>query len=246
MEQSIGAWREAENRLCHGISLDKLVMRGNGLAMQIIRDETDIADGLRALALADPLLVPVIDAAGKVPLRLAHPDFAGLASIIVSQQVSKASAEAIFARLSNLVDPLDAERVLACGEETFREAGLSRPKQRTLLAVAEAVRCGELHFGRLCECSAQDALETMTRIKGIGPWTAEIYLLFCAGHPDIFPAGDLALQEAVRVSHGLPARPGDRELRAIAELWSPWRGVAARLLWAYYAVLKGGRDVIPV
>ncbi|MEZ5871245.1 MAG: DNA-3-methyladenine glycosylase [Nitratireductor sp.] len=214
--------------------------------MRIIQNEEDIAEGLAALAKADHRLVPVIEMSGKIPLRLARPDFAGLASIIVSQQVSKASAEAIFGRLSRLVVPLDAKTILACGEETFREAGLSRPKQRTLLAVAQAVECGELHFGRLCDCSADEALATMTRVKGIGPWTGEIYLLFCAGHPDIFPAGDLALQEAVRVSHGLDERPGDKELRRIAEQWSPWRGVAARLLWAYYAALKGGRDVIPV
>ena len=246
MKQAIGARCKTENGLCHAFLLDKLVLHGNGLAMRIIRNKRDIVDGLKALAMADPRLEPVIAVAGEVPLRLAAPDFAGLASIIVSQQVSKASAEAIFARLSNLVDPLDANAILDCSEETFREAGLSRPKQRTLLAVAEAVRCGELHFGRLCECAAEDAMGEMTRVKGIGPWTAEIYLLFCAGHPDIFPAGDLALQEAVRVAYGLDARPGDRELRAIAEQWSPWRGVAARLLWAYYAVLKGGRDVIPV
>jgi DNA-3-methyladenine glycosylase II len=86
----------------------------------------------------------------------------------------------------------------------------------------------------------------MTAVRGIGPWTAEIFLLFCGGHPDIFPAGDLALQEAVKVAFGLDDRPGDKQLREIALPWSPWRGVAARLFWAYYRAVKGGRDALPV
>ena len=214
--------------------------------MEAIRSLDDVRRGLAELTGADPRLAPVADLAGELPLRLSTPDFAGLAGIIVSQQVSRASAEAIHGRLVALVDPLDAPTLLACEESVFRQAGLSRPKQRALLSAAQAVAGGTLDFSSLARMGAEEALATMTAVKGIGPWTAEIYLLFCSGHPDIFPAGDLALQEAVRVAFGLPARPGDRQLRGIAAQWSPWRGIAARLFWAYYRAIKGGREALPV
>lgn len=212
--------------------------------MRVIRCAGDLEEGASVLATADPLLRPVVEMVGEIPLRLSTPDFAGLASIVVSQQVSKASADAIHARLARLVTPLDAPGLLAASDDTLREAGLSRPKQRTLRAIAEAVHEGELDLAGLCGLDAQEAIATMTRVKGIGPWTAEIYLLFCAGHADIFPAGDLALQEAARVALGLEERPGDTQLRQIAERWSPWRGVASRLLWSYYALLRK-RDATP-
>lgn len=214
--------------------------------MRIIRSNEDIAYGAKALAEADPALARAITIVGAIPLRLSTPDFAGLASIIVSQQVSKASAAAIFARLTRLVAPLDAATMLAAGDETLREAGLSRPKQRTLRAIAEAVSQGELDLSGLCTMPAEEAVAAMTRIKGVGPWTAEIYLLFCAGHGDIFPAGDLALQEAVRAILEMEARPSEKQLRRIAERWSPWRGVASRVMWAYYAALRGGREGDPL
>jgi DNA-3-methyladenine glycosylase II len=214
-------------------------------AMRVISCAADIEEGLAALAASDARLVPVIQQVGEVPLRRSTTDFAGLASIIVSQQVSKASADAIFGRLRRLVDPLEAETLLAAGEAVMREAGLSAPKQRTLVNIAGAVRAGELDLHALASMPAQEAIGSMTAIKGIGPWTAEIYLLFCAGHADIFPAGDLALQEAARAALSLDKRPADRELREIAGQWSPWRGVASRLLWAYYATLRGGRDAAP-
>jgi DNA-3-methyladenine glycosylase II len=216
--------------------------------MRPIRHSSDIDEALAHLRRADRRLDPVVEAvlasAGEVPLRLSDPGFASLASIVVSQQVSKASADAIYGRLSLLVDPLDAPSLLSAGEDTLREAGLSRPKQKTLLAVAGAVCEERIDLHGLCGATPQDAIAAMTAIHGIGPWTAEIYLLFCAGHPDIFPAGDLALQEAARSALSLEERPSDRQLRGIAEAWSPWRGVAARLLWSYYAVLRG-RDGTP-
>ena len=214
--------------------------------MRTIRCAQDVLEGAQALAGLDPRLQPVIEAVGEIPLRLSTPDFAGLASIIVSQQVSKASADAIFGRLRQLVDPLDAATVLASPEPVFRKAGLSRPKQRALLAAAEAVHERRVDLLSLCELPPDQAIGEMTRVKGIGPWTAEIYLLFCAGHGDIMPAGDLALQEAARSVLGLESRPNDRQLREIAARWSPWRGVAARLLWAHYALSRGGREGAPV
>ncbi|MCG6858940.1 MAG: DNA-3-methyladenine glycosylase [Salaquimonas sp.] len=214
--------------------------------MQVIRNSADVENGLEALLKIDPRLRPVAQAAGELPLRLSTPDFAGLAGIVISQQVSTASAAAIRNRFTALVDPLDAATLLACEEDVFREAGLSRPKQRTLLNVAEAVVSGELDLSMLATMQAEDAMAAMTAIKGIGPWTAEIYLLFCGGHADIFPAGDLALAEAVRAALKLDERPADRALREIAAMWAPWRGVAARLFWAYYRAIKGGRDALPV
>ena len=157
--------------------------------------------------------------------------------------MSKASAAAIFGRLTRLVDPLTAEALLAVNEDVFRAAGLSRPKQRTLLAVAGAVRDG-LDLDRLCVMDAGEAIEAMVAVPGIGPWTAECYLLFAAGHADVFPARDVALQSAVGHALGIEPRPGESQLAALAESWSPWRGVAARLFWAYYAAIKG-REAAP-
>ncbi len=205
----------------------------------------DVKSGLKALAAADPRLVAVIAAAGPVPLRRSEPGFASLVSIVISQQVSKASAEAIEGRLRAILDPLTPSCVLEAGDDAFRVAGLSRPKQATVRAIAEAVAVNGLDLHGLCAVPHDEAIAAMTAIKGIGPWTAEIYLLFCAGHPDMFPAKDIALQNAVGDALGLPSRPGEKALAAIAESWSPWRGVAARLFWAYYAATRG-RDAIPV
>jgi DNA-3-methyladenine glycosylase II len=204
----------------------------------------DIERGLFYLRRADPRLAGVIAQSGDVPLRRSEPGFASLASIVVSQQVSKQSADAIWQRLVSLVDPLEPAAFLAGGEAVWRAAGLSRGKQRTLVAVSEAVLENRLDLEHMCRIDGEAALAEMTAIKGIGPWTAEVYLLFAAGHPDIFPAGDIALQSAVADAFGFDARPNDRELRRLAESWAPWRGVAARLFWAFYAARRG-RNVTP-
>lgn len=211
--------------------------------MRRISDIDDINRGLDALVALDPRLEAVRAMAGEVPLRLTEPGFASLASIIVSQQVSTASARAIFGRFSALVDPLTPQGLLAAGESVFRDAGLSRPKQRTLLAVARAAADG-LDLDGLCRLDAREAMATMVAISGIGPWTAEVYLLFAAGHPDIFPARDVALQSAVGHALGIEPRPGEKALIRLAESWAPWRGVASRLFWAYYRETRG-RDGAP-
>ncbi|MDX8478974.1 DNA-3-methyladenine glycosylase [Mesorhizobium sp. VK24D] len=211
--------------------------------MQRIASLDDIAAGLDALCVIDPRLEKVRGMAGEVPLRLSEPGFGSLASIIVSQQVSRASADAIFARLTRLVDPLTPKGILCAGEDIFREAGLSRPKQRGLMAVAQAVADG-LDLDHLCSLDAKEAIAAMTAVPGIGPWTAECYLLFAAGHPDVFPARDVALQSAVGHALGIDPRPPEKTLMRLAESWSPWRGVASRLFWAYYRKLKG-RDAAP-
>jgi DNA-3-methyladenine glycosylase II len=212
--------------------------------MRRIETMEDVAEGLDALCRADPRLVAVRARAGHVPLRLTEPGFASLVSIIVSQQVSRASADAILARLQALADPLAPETLAAADDALYRAAGLSRPKVKTLRAVAAAVVEDGLDLHRLCRLDAGEAMARMTALHGIGPWTAEVYLLFAAGHPDIFPARDVALQSAVGHALGLSPRPGDRALGVIAESWRPWRGVAARLFWAYYREWKR-RDATP-
>ncbi|MDQ0314666.1 DNA-3-methyladenine glycosylase family protein [Amorphus orientalis] len=207
--------------------------------------DADVARGLEALVALDGRLKEIRSVAGEVPLRLRAPGFEGLARIVVSQQLSVASAASIWARLAERLDPFGPDAVRAASDEELRAAGLSRPKVRTLRAVADAVGDG-LDLDHVCRLPAGDAHERLCAVKGIGPWTADIYLLFCAGHPDIFPVGDLALQNAVADGLGLPARPSTKELAAIAEAWSPWRGVAARLFWSYYRARREGREAVPV
>jgi len=212
--------------------------------MQRILTLDDIAAGLDALCAADSRLERVRAAAGEIPLRRTEPGFASLISIVVSQQVSRASADAIFGRLAKLADPLTPEAMVAGGDVLFREAGLSRPKQRAVLAVSEAV-LGGLDLSGLCDVDAEAAIGAMTAVPGIGRWTAEVYLLSAAGHPDVFPARDVALQSAVGHALGIDPRPGEKALVKIAESWSPYRGVASRLFWAYYREIKGREGAPP-
>lgn len=209
-----------------------------------IRSEVDIEAALVDLSRRDERLVRVVELAGPVPLRRSSSGLAGLSNIVVSQQVSKASAKAIFSRLCLEVDIGDAASFLAVEEEAFRRAGLSRPKQRTMLAICQSIVDGRLDFARVESASAEEAIAEMTAISGIGPWTAECYLLFCAGHADIFPGGDLALQAAVGHAFAHETRPGASTVKEIAALWSPYRSVAARLFWAYYGAVNR-RDAAP-
>ena len=210
-----------------------------------IETPDDIAAGIAALLRLDARLAPVVAMAGEVLPRRVAPGFASLAGIVVAQQVSRASADAMSARLAKLLDPLDAAGVLAGGEAVLRAAGLSRAKQATLLAIARAELEDGLDLHRISELEAADAMARLTALRGIGPWTAQVYLLFCAGHADIFPAGDVALQSAVGHAFSLAPRPAARELHRLAESWAPWRGVAALLFWAYYRRMHG-RDAAPM
>ncbi|MCR9121611.1 MAG: DNA-3-methyladenine glycosylase 2 family protein [Phyllobacteriaceae bacterium] len=213
-------------------------------ARRTIDTHDDIAAGLDHLAGADAALARLVTEIDHVPLRRTAPGFASLAGIVVSQQVSKQSADAITGRMVRLVDPLTPDNFMNAGETSWKQIGLSRPKQRTLSAICEAIGADTLDLDRLCTIDAEAAIAAMTDVKGIGPWTAEVYLLFAAGHRDIFPAGDLALQAAAASVYGLDDRPNDKALRVMAESWSPWRGVAARLLWAWYGQTTG-RAVLP-
>jgi DNA-3-methyladenine glycosylase II len=204
----------------------------------VIIDSMDvIARGAGELAAADPVMREVLARTGLPPLRRSEPGFRGLARIVVAQQVSTASAAAITARLEAALERLEPQTVLAATEATLQGAGLSGPKIRTLRSAAQAA--SDIDFDGLSAGPAEDAHALLTAIPGIGPWTADMFLIVCLGHPDAFAAGDLALQEAARNALGLPGRPTSRALAAIAERWQPWRAVAARLLWSYYRVLKG-------
>ncbi len=202
--------------------------------------ETDavLKRGLDALTEADPVMADLA-AQGVVPqLRKRPPGFEGLAWIVVGQQVSTASATAIWNRLRQRLEPATPEVFLRLSDEDLRVAGLSAGKVRTLRAVATDIVEGRLPLDRLPDLPADEAHDLLTRVKGIGPWTADVYLLFCLGHPDAFPSGDLAVQEAARLAYGLERRPDARTLTALAESWRPWRGVAAKVLWAYYRTVK--------
>ncbi|PHR22324.1 MAG: DNA-3-methyladenine glycosidase [Hoeflea sp.] len=213
--------------------------------MRRIDSLDDIEDGLVELARTDLRLARAIELSGPVPLRRKPPGYAALAEIILSQMVSKASANALWRKLELAAGEITPSAVLALSPEALREAGLSRAKAETLTRVGEAVICGDLDLEHLCRLEGRAAIRAMTAIKGVGPWTAEVYLLFCAGHPDVFPAGDVALQSAAADILGLETRPRPKDLYSMAEDWSPWRGVAARLLWAYYAAVMR-RDATPV
>jgi len=204
-----------------------------------IGDETTLRQAAERLRARDPELIDrLIAIGGPPPLRRREAGFAGLASIIVSQQVSTASATAIFARLQARIVPLEATEIAKATEEDLRACGLSNAKIRALRAVAEAIAEGALDLKSLGALDAEDAHKALVAVKGIGPWTADIFLLFCLGHPDAFPSGDLALQEAAKLALNLKRRPDAARLERIAERWRPLRGVAARMLWAYYRGVK--------
>ena len=194
--------------------------------------------GLAALADGDPVMARVIAEGAVPPLRKREPGFEGLAATIVSQQLSTASAAAIWGRVKAGFPDLSPARIVEASDESLRAAGLSGPKIRTLRGIAAAVAEGSLPLDSLGDRPADEAHAIMVAVKGIGPWTADIYLLFCLGHADAFPAGDLALQESARIAYGLESRPTEKALVGLAERWRPWRGVAAKVLWAYYRIAK--------
>jgi DNA-3-methyladenine glycosylase II len=196
-----------------------------------------LADHLAALVALDPRLAPVRARAGEVSLRTGPKGFAGMARVICGQQLSTASAAAIWSRVVALPDAGDPAGFLRLDEPMLRTAGLSRGKVVSMRATAEAALNGALDFEALEGMPAEEAIAHLTAIKGVGPWTAELYLLFSVGHPDIFPAGDLALKKAVMEGLGLDVLPSTKALVEIARPWSPHRGAAALLFWRYFRVL---------
>jgi DNA-3-methyladenine glycosylase II len=203
-----------------------------------LHTESDLDAALAGLMKAAPYWKQAYARAGRPPLRKRPDGFAGLAQIVVSQQLSTASAKAIWQRLEAALEPLDHTAVLRARPAKLARVGLSAPKIKTLKAIAKALERGELDLPGLVRLPADEAHARLTAVHGIGPWTADIYLLFCLGHGDAWPAGDLALQEAARLLLALKTRPTTKEMGPLAEAWRPWRGAAACLLWSYYRVAK--------
>lgn len=208
---------------------------GGGVG-RIIETDACVAEGARWLARTDSRFAPAL--ARPLPLRRRPDGFAELLSAIVSQQVSTASAAAIWGRCVAAGLTTEAA-VRAADDATLAAVGLSRPKRRYARALAAA----GIDYAALRRRPDAEVIATLTAVPGIGPWTAEIYAMFSLGRADVFAPGDLALQEGARLLFGLPDRPGPAALRGMAADWSPWRSVAARALWAYYAENRG-RDGI--
>lgn len=202
---------------------------------------SDVTAATRALSRKDPGLKRAAAAIGAPHIRRREGGFAGLFRIIVEQQVSVPSAQAIWKRCNDGVDCLSAEAVAALGPEGLRALGLSTPKARYVAGLAEAAAAGAIDFGALPGLSDDDARAALVALKGVGPWTASIYLLFCEGRVDIWPPNDVALKHAYNAASGETFEQRALDDRAAA--WAPWRGVAAHILWTYYAHLKGRRPL---
>ncbi|MFM2355025.1 MAG: hypothetical protein RLZZ528_761 [Pseudomonadota bacterium] len=205
---------------------------------RIITSGACLAEGAEWLATREPRFADVLARTGPLPLRLRPGGYPALLDAIVSQQVSRASADAIWARLA-AAGLTSADAVAGADEVALRACGLSRPKMRYAVAVAQA----GLDYEALAGLPTDEVITRLTALPGIGRWTAEIYAMFSLGRADVFAPGDLALQEAARLLFDLHARPTEREFRAMAEAWSPWRSVAARALWAYYRVVKSREGI---
>lgn len=201
--------------------------------LRLITCDGDVSEGAEWLAGADPRLAKALQIAGPLPLRLRPDGFSALLNAIISQQVSVASARAIWARME-AADLVTEAGVLAAGEEGLRAAGLSRQKIRYAQALAEA----QIDYAGLRALPDNAVIETLTAVPGIGVWTGQVYAMFSLGRTDVFAPGDLALQEAARMIFDLEARPKPAALQQMAENWSPWRAVAARLMFTYYRVVK--------
>jgi len=209
-----------------------------------LNTQADLERAVTALVKQDPRLEPILDLTGMPALRRREPGFAGLAHIVCGQQVSTASAAAIWARVSAAFDPFHHDALRKARADRLGRLGLSAAKIKTLKNLARELGAERLNLEVLAEEDADAAHNTLTRLHGIGPWTADVYLLFCLGHGDAWPAGDLAVQEAVKIGLRLKTRPTAKQMAPLAEPWRPLRGAAAHLWWSYYRVLKKREGVI--
>src|SRR5450631_2976522 len=210
-----------------------------------LHSQADLDAGLAQLILADPGLKAVAEKAGAFSLRRREAGYAGLCAIVCGQQLSVASAAAIRDRLFAAFDPFHHDTVRTARGDKLKRLGLSAAKIKSIKEIGKAVAKQHIDLNAIGNMDADLAHAALTALHGVGPWTADIYLLFCLGHADAFPSGDLAVQESARIAFGLRKRPDAKALTKMAEAWRPWRGVAAHLLWAYYHAVKK-RDVVPV
>ena len=209
-----------------------------------LKTQSDIDEAVNALVTKDPRLKPILERTGLPALRQRQSGYEGLAAIVCGQQLSTASAAAIWGRLSTAFEPFHHDAIRQARADRLRRLGLSAAKIATLKLLAREIAAGRLNLDVLAEEDADAAHATLVRHRGIGPWTADVYLLFCLGHGDAWPAGDIAIQEAVKVGLGLKTRPTPKQMAPLAEPWRPLRGAAAHLWWAYYRVIKNREGVI--
>lgn len=209
----------------------------------VLLDEEALPEALAHLAEACPRMASALERCGPPAIRRREEGFRGLLRILTGQQVSVAAGDAIFARLDK-AGAAAPEAILAMDEEALRGLGLSRPKARYAMAIAEALRSGAVCTERQRSLPVDAAIAELTQVKGVGPWTAEIYQMFCVGRRDLLPVGDLALREAAARLYDLAERPTEAEFAALGEPWAPWRSAAALLLWRYYAAEKQKEGVI--
>ena len=203
-----------------------------------LSSQSDLEDAIHALLKQDKRLKPIFELTGMPALRQREPGFAGLAHIVCGQQLSTASAAAIWGRISSAFDPFDHHAIRKARADRLGRLGLSAAKIKTLKLLARELTEERLNLDVLANEDADTAHNTLTAHHGIGPWTADVYLLFCLGHGDAWPAGDLAVQEAVKIGLGLKTRPTAKQMAALAEPWRPYRGAAAHLWWSYYRMLR--------
>lgn len=196
-------------------------------------------DALDALLQQDPDLAAIPHRAGPLPWRSRAPGYPALLHGIVAQMISNAAAAAIWARLSALPGALDPTGLLALSDDALRAAGLSRPKVLHARALAAAFLDGTLAAEHLASLDDEAAIATIASVRGLGRWTAEVYLVFALGRLDVFPAGDVALAASAAHLKGLPARPDPAALRTLADTWRPARALAARLLWHHWRHVTG-------
>jgi len=206
---------------------------------RIIAGPADMEEGVATLVKVEPRFSAIAIRTGLPALRRAAPGFKGLLRIVTEQMISLKAAEAIWTRIEAELHPCDPVTVLGWRHEGLMKLGLTAHKARCFRALAEAVHGGSLPLERFEHLPDEEITRLLTALHGVGPWTAEIYLLSCLGRADVWPAGDVALMSAVQHAFGLEVRPDPRQMRQLAENWRPWRAVAARLLWAHYRLMRG-------
>ncbi len=211
-----------------------------------LNTQADLEGAIETLVRHDPRLKPILDLAGMPSLRRREPGFVGLAHIVCGQQLSTSSASAIWTRLTAAFDPFHHDALRRARAGRLGRLGLSAAKIKTLKHVARELAAERLNLDVLAEEDAEAAHHTLTALPGIGPWTADVYLLFCLGHGDAWPAGDLAVQEAIKLGLGLQERPTQKQMVPLAEIWRPLRGAAAHLWWSYYRAVKKREGVVTV
>ena len=204
------------------------------IAVPDLLTETSFAEALGVLAVQDPDLAEILADLGSPPFWVRKPGFATLIQIILEQQVSLASAKAVFSRLQETISPITPELFLKLDDTEIKRIGFSRQKTLYGRLLAQSTIAGHINLATLGKMDDEDVRSVLKKIKGIGDWTVDIYLLMAMRRPDSLPKGDLALAIAVQKVKRLEYRPSPKELEGIAQIWQPWRGVATRLLWHYY------------